>query len=581
MLAECMEVFKRNFERDGIKLILDSYIPADGTYLLIDAEGGIKTAFDIRIDKKTGQIERNSQFFDDILRYDYYSQLVSMNKPMDIKKIIHSNNYLAFWVKKESIVSGKLTEEIIDGYYDILKDPLNGKYQKSKEASRIYRLFEQTEGTVDQEKLEWNRAWIKEHIFSLEGVDLNRKDYLKIYFETDEGNDAYERESRRYFLPNIYNSNEYNVELDGVVYGLPDNNLGMNAKKPFLSIKSRKNPAPYLLDGQEAMLQKQFFDYLLGMASVRKCNVYIDTDAGTIRGYLNGEGPDSMDCGYYLRIKKGKNEAEIQNQDNIAGYHQHLKRPFTFRRIVGAQYKMHKEYEDGYKEYTKRNEIGQLINEVLFSNYLAGNYYTEPEQINIRNEVLKKNIVMCRNVIFDWVYKGIDRDFSGVLERISQNLIKSSLLMGYRERALWQMDLRYSLREYFSEGGGSMKKICDGIRGKVKEKVLAEETAFPENDEEYFYAVGQLAAYLFSLNKGKDRNQSLLNSFLNARTDKMIKTRMLQLYKKYNYAISERNKRVKNLLAMVMGYVPEQGVKQDMIVLGYASDNLIYFKEEK
>lgn len=43
-----------------------------------------------------------------------------MNKPMDSKKVIHSNNYLAFAVKKESITS-KLTETIIDNYYDTLK----------------------------------------------------------------------------------------------------------------------------------------------------------------------------------------------------------------------------------------------------------------------------------------------------------------------------------------------------------------------------------------------------------------------------------------------------------------------------
>ena len=60
----------------------------------------------------------------DICFYDYHSKLISMNKPIDSKKVIHSNNYLAFAVKKESIVTGKLTEVIIDNYYDTLKNPL-------------------------------------------------------------------------------------------------------------------------------------------------------------------------------------------------------------------------------------------------------------------------------------------------------------------------------------------------------------------------------------------------------------------------------------------------------------------------
>lgn len=35
------------------------------------------------------------------------------------------------------------------------------------------------------------------------------------------------------------------------------------------------------------------------------------------------------------------------------------------------------------------------------------------------------------------------------------------------------------------------------------------------------------------------------------------------------------------MLAMVEGYVPEGAVNQEMIILGYASNNLIYTKEEK
>ena len=54
------------------------------------------------------------------------------------------------------------------------------------------------------------------------------KDYLKIFFEAPM--EQYQRENDRYLVPNIYNSNDYNLEVEGEVYGLPNNNLGMNAK---------------------------------------------------------------------------------------------------------------------------------------------------------------------------------------------------------------------------------------------------------------------------------------------------------------------------------------------------------------
>ena len=119
---------------------------------------------------------------------------------------------------------------------------MENKYKKSKEASRIYQAFALEEGEVDQDQVEAKEKWIKNHIFNLKAwipdLDLKKKDYLKIFFEGEPS--EYEREGKRYFLPNIYNNNKYNVEICHVIYGIPDNNLGMNTKKPFLSIKNKK-----------------------------------------------------------------------------------------------------------------------------------------------------------------------------------------------------------------------------------------------------------------------------------------------------------------------------------------------------
>ena len=44
-----------------------------------------------------------------------------------------------------------------------------------------------------------------------------------------------------------------------------------------------------------------------------------------------------------------------------------------------------------------------------------------------------------------------------------------------------------------------------------------------------------LMAYFISLSKASKKAQSLINPVLNAQNDTVIKTRLLQLYKKYNY----------------------------------------------
>ena len=165
MLKECLEVFEDMSKESGGRIILDTYVPADGTYLIVDKEGNVKSNVEIVKDKKTKEINRNHPDFMKICFYDYQSQLISMNKPVDPKKVIHSNSYLSFFVKKDSIVSGKLTEAVIDGYYGILENPGEKKYKKSKEAVKIYERFEEAEGKVDIGAVRKNASWIKTHIF--------------------------------------------------------------------------------------------------------------------------------------------------------------------------------------------------------------------------------------------------------------------------------------------------------------------------------------------------------------------------------------------------------------------------------
>ena len=597
MFKECLDVFLEMLKHED-NLILKGYIPADGSYVIVKNDGTVKNA-DIKFDKKTRNLNcTDDTLLNDICFYDYHSKLISMNKPIDIKKVIHSNNYLAFAVKKESITT-KLTEAIIDNYYDTLKNPLEKKYKKSKEASKIYQKFEEEHSVVNIELLEKCRSWIKQHIFSIDkliNIDLGKKEYLKIFFEVFEANEEDNKKNRelfiqednRYIFPNIYNSNDYNVEVEGKIQGIPDNNLGMNAKKPFLSIKTRKNPASYLLDGDTALLQKQFFEYLMNFASNGKNNVYVDTVNNKIEAYGDKEERKKfagIEAGYYLRIQKGK-ELEIQVQDSIVNYQDKLLLNFNYQDFFKMNIEKYPEYTKNIGIYTKSTDVGRLINNIFFSKYLLTNYFTDANDISVKDSVLKRIIIMYRNVIFDWIYKGIDNNFEVVEKQFVLELIKNTLINDYNLRAMTQLNLHWSFEDYFANlekrGGEKMADIATKIRMSVKEKVMSKDKAvIVSNNEEYYYAIGQLMAYFISLSKASKKAQSLINPVLNAQNDTVIKTRLLQLYKKYNYNILTKNSRVKNLYAMILGYKPEGKVNQEMILFGYMDNNVIYTKSEE
>ncbi len=605
MFKECLDVFSEMLKNED-NLNLKGYIPADGSYIIVKQDGTVKNA-DINFDKKTKEtrslICTDDTLLSDICFYDYHSKLISMNKPIDSKKVIHSNNYLAFAVKKESIVTGKLTEVIIDNYYDTLKNPLEKKYKKSKskEASKIYKNFEEEYSAVDGELLEKCRSWIKQHIFSIDkliNVDLEKKEYLKIFFEVFEVNEdekdiknenrkLFIQEDNRYIYPNIYNKSEYiiNIQkgLDKDRYGLPYYGINMNDKKPFLKIKTRKVFIPYLLDMKEALLQKQFFEYLMNLASDGKNNVYVDIVNNKIEAYGDKEEREKfagIEAGYYLRIQKGK-ELEIQVQDNLVNYQDKLLLNFNYQDFFNMNIENYPEYTKDIGIHSKRTSVGRLINEIFFSKYLLTNYFTDASDISVKDSVLKRVIIIYRNVIFDWVYKGIDNDFNKVVNKFSLDLIINSVVQGDLLNAIKQLNLRWSFKDYYrEEGEKTMKELVSDIVKNINEKMI-DTTANSEikTDDEYYYAIGLFTAYLISLSKTSKKTHALANPILDSRSNRMIINKLETMYKKYNYIIEINKLEINNLYAMILAYTISHEdivINEDMIQYGFLRGNILY-----
>ena len=579
MLQDCIEIFEKELKQKGDRLITDNYLPADGTYIIIslkDDKFEIKDVLDIKYNKKTGEIDgRENISFKEICEYDYNSRLIDMNKPIDSKKIIQSNNYLAFFIKKESLINGKLTYEIIENYYKVLSNP-KIKYSKAK-AKEIYSSVEKKLGDIDIELLEKISTWIKRNIFSLSelGIEVKGKDYLKIFFELPI--EKYHIEGERYLIPNIYNNNDFNRKVNEIVYGLPNNNMNLNSKKPYLENKSRKEKVPYLIDEKEVLLQKKFFDHLLNLASKGKVNVYINDEG--IRSYKNGEMPkDDNFYGTYMRIKKGK-EVEIQSYDFITSYKYGLNKTFKLQNILELSDKF---IDEEYSSHNSKESMQKILNNILFSKYLVNNYYTDAKDISIKDSVVKRNLLVSREKIFDYIYKGNENGIYKLLDKVSKDLIKNSITNGYIIKASHQYNLKGSLQNYF-KGGKNMGDVVFDIKNNLRNKINSDETKTFECDKEYYFAVGQFVNYLLLKSKSKNKPHSLANPFINAKSNSVIKEKLRNLYKRYNYDIDMYGKRVKNIYAMIVSYEPQDKVDQDMIIAGYLHSNLIYEsnKEEK
>lgn len=597
MLYDCMQVFMEeakstqadyrrrdtDTEKELIsKLAIDHYVPKDGTYVLlnVDKEFSKEYQLDIYVDKKTGEIVGNNDSRYQYIRYlDYNSKLIAMNKPMDSKKVIHSNNMYTFFLKKDSITSGKLTPEVIDGYFNTLANP-EMKYSKPR-AKKLYQQVEQEIGIVNREVLEKIRTWIKGWIqdLSILPIEITGKDYLKLFFvyqNESKTKQIYENENKRYMIPNIFNNNDYNIEIGETVLGLPSNNMGLNAKKPFLENKTRKTVTPYLIDLNEVVWQNRFFDYLYGQASIGKVNIYFDFDKPKIYAIADKcDVPEYIDSGVYLRIRKGK-EVEILDSNTIIALNPNLEHTFSYKTILEGN-------DDNVMkgECNTRSQLAAVIDEVFFGKTLSYNFFTEPESLSITDGVLENVLLTYRDRLFEWLYRNPKCDMKQLLEEMAMKLVQNSMKSGFQNKARQQLNLLLLLQDYLNQDM-RMEEMMEMVQEAFKKHMgmHKEEWDF-ENDSEYYFAVGQLIDYFLSLSKSAKKPLSLANPFLEAKDDSLIKEKLGQMFAKYSYAIdSIIDIRAKNIISHVMLYIPKTTVQQQYLIAGLTASSAFYMKKE-
>ncbi|WP_246578337.1 CRISPR-associated protein Cse4 [Clostridium frigoris] len=565
MLKDCLEVFEKIYSKEGEKLITDSYVLGEGSYVLVDKNGEIIEI--LEVDKRSS--DKTGRYYD-FAEMNYFSKLVSIDKPIDQKKVIHSNNFLSFFIKKENITNGKLTEDIIDNYYEILKDP-RIKY-KDKKKKRMYELAEDKYGKVDNDLLEKQKLWIKTNISSILELKKvkNGKNYLKIFLECDIA--QYKRESEKYVIPNIYNNTQYNIGMNNTTYGLPNDNMGLNSKKPYLDNKTRKNSTPYLISLEEVMLQKKFFDFLYNKVCEQKNNIYIGN--GEINSLSNDQNLDKKFSGYFLRINKGK-ELEVLDFDTIVGLDNKLKGLFIDTIIPIDYIKFKGSLSDNYREIKEISTLKMLISNIYFNKFLTNNYFSDPKDIKLNDFRIKENLIKSRGAFFNWFYKGDTTIIKQIFDKTSMELIKNTICNDYMIKAKEQFNLRCAILNYLI-GGEKMADILNGLASSLREKINNKQTDKIENDNEYYFAVGQISSYLLSKSKSGKKMHSLINPLLNCKTDEKLKAQLQMLFRKYNYDIQKESKRFNNFSAMVLGYQAESKVNDNMLVAGYLYSSLIY-----
>lgn len=564
-------------------LAADAYVLKEGLYICLDGDGQ-----EMMIEKKQ---EYSGELYELIKARDFYSSLIELNKPVDMKKKIHSNNIFTLFFKvpdKKDIKDGQFNiwdlpscSLHVERYYDYLLKWYDSNRKILEDAQ--LKPFPQSQVIEMRDYMVSKLTIIQEYV---RNNNVKAGKYVRVFCQAPI--EDYIHASNLYLIPKIFNKNDYNVKVGERVFGLSNFNMGTNSKKPYLEHKTTSYNVPFRISLEDALDGYRFSIWLNSQNIEGKS---IDS------GYLPFEkGPgcylqqkiNAGETAQYIHFTRGKTGPEIDDYDILP----QPKRDMD-RALRPLNYLSLPEYD--CKPIKELDRLEHLIDEYFFNGNLIRGYYFSPSIkdgfFTSRQSAL---LHMYRDAFISFFVKFDDSSFRRILDKCTLELVIEQFKLSdtfhlESTRFAKALNFRLALLEYYEIGGkDKMGSIINDIFNRVKSKVNTED---PENlvscetDEEFYFAVGQLARYLLSLSRAQKISYSLINPLLMTRDYSKLKYELNKLIRKYAYDIeawsSGRRTRFDNLQCMVNLYDCEKpGIMTDVILGGFAAPNVIYLKKE-
>lgn len=571
MIYDLLEVFRKEYEVKGDKLILDNYILKDGLYIKVNDDESMEY-FIFSNDKKQetkencfkdldGSIQKNAYAW--FKERDYYSVYLNSNKSFYDKKI-HNVNYLSFFVKVESFnekSDKKLDINSIKGQYEALCNYKKFKKPKEKEILKEYQ--KDLCNRFRRKDVIKKYRFIEENIqkIALLATEKNVINYIKIFFEAPI--DQYQKESEIYYAIKIFNNIDFSYKINESTYGLSDSNLGMggglnDSKKPFFQLKTRKLLLPFMLLKDDAILVKKFFDWL-------KFQDYQNKTPLGSQFFINRDfkEKDIVTDFDYLPIKIEKFENSIYLKNHLL---------ITKNKIL---------VDDDTID--KLSQLEAIVDDVLYNNQLIYNYYNDV--YNKLDKSFANLIYITRNAMINYFKKYDEKEFYQVIKKYGTAFVIEHLRQKDEKKYFFSelkakesLNLIQSLKQHKGE------KVMDILSMEKKIVERLETSDYSDlNNEEFFYLCGQVASYLLSKKNQHEKMHDLVEPFLRANNAQKLKKEIEFAFFQYNHAIHFNAKKINNAITLIEAYKGEEKLSYfvDSFLIGYLSNTYIFKSKEE
>ena len=557
MIYDILEVFRKEYEAKGDKLILDNYMLKDGLYVKISDDKSLEYFIfvnDKKVEKKENCFKDldgniNHKMYEWFKERDYYSSVLDNAKVFDApKKIIHNNNYLTLFMKIEKFVD----VDFIHIKNKLFKKVLSYSDFNSKNEKNILKVYCPKIKSLSRKKEILTKYKILENNFEELRIyvqDYSPKIYLKVFF--DENIVNYKEESEIYFALKIFNDNKYSVNDENLVYGLSNSNMGLNSKKPYLENKTRKLRIPFMLTNENARLNKIFFDWLY------------------LQGYKN-QYP--LQENLFITKYPDNGQAVINDFDYIP-----IKmKEFTPPLQVDNHLKIDKLEDYELKELF---HLESKIDELFYAKQLIFNYFNDDIKVSkFVTKELQNLLFVTKFSMINYFKKYDDREFYQVVKKYGSRFILNSLRAGYELKAKESLNLKLSLLKYKGEKIMNIEEMFLNIKNKLDNSEYGS-----LNKEEFFFLSGQLANYLLAQKEQHQKKQDLLEPYLRCNNTLKLKKELQFSFFQYKHALFFSNKRFNSAMALIQAYGEKERMSDNMdsFLVGYLADNLFFEKKEK
>lgn len=522
---------------------------------------------------------------------------VNTNKCFDLPaKGIHSCSPYCVALKRESLEGG-------------------GKYTKDKTKiyDRINSYFANAlalvEDDPEKERLKVFQNFINskeklENLLRKSEIDFNEikdKEYIILYL--DEEIDKYNRVNERYLSDKLFNTNEYNIEVDGEIFGTSDFLNGFPTKKPFLSHQSASFNIAGRISGKMARNLYEFQDLMGRNILPRPLPLFIYQDE--LQEKYIRIFDKSLKEGTRIGYRDIIRSLYTNHQEDLKNYYLLYYYGGTicdfdfvskFRYLLFSKEQEYWEIKDHFNISFREKiynvfELEEKVLRILFNNSLivttkTGDllckYFDELDAKYCKSENNYLLILKYRKAFYDYIYKSRTQAITrSIFESILLSGILDDIRQDERYNILAKMNIWFSLAEKFD----LQTKNKDTMADKLEENrelmtALKKGKVKLQNDAQYAFAVGQVIYYLLSKSKTSDKSYKRLEPFLQqvhaSELNKAI-ARLFDTYKHENFSAN-----FKYPFASVMAYETKVNMREymPMMLAGFFSENQL-FAEDK